>query len=162
MHISRTLFIINTLWHCHPVTTCLTPTSLLYCKVLVSLFTQNAVKNWDVGVQGAAELDTPKVLAAGSQLSLWFKAHMPDILTAVPQGHSLKLLVLPCLCASDSAWHLASLPLWLIGVINGFATQMSCVCVWIPKVLTAHLKPVQASALLAPFWLRGRRQPCLQ
>lgn len=37
---------------------------------------------------GAAELDTPKVLAAGSQLSLWFKAHMPDILTAAPQGKS--------------------------------------------------------------------------
>ena len=61
-------------------------------------------------MQGAAELDTAKVLAAGSQLSLWFKAHMPDILTAAPQGHSLMLLVLPCLCASDQDWHLANLP----------------------------------------------------
>ena len=60
-------------------------------------------------MQGAAELDTPKVLAAGSQLSLWFKAHMPDILAAAPQGHSFMLLVLPCHCASDKAWHLAKL-----------------------------------------------------
>lgn len=37
---------------------------------------------------GAAEMDTPRVLSAVSQLSLWFKAHMPDILTATPQGRS--------------------------------------------------------------------------
>jgi hypothetical protein len=63
--------------------------------------TKNAVRIWNIGVQGAAELDTPKVLAAGSQLSLWFKAHMPDILTAAPQGHSLMLLAIPlrfCSC----------------------------------------------------------------
>ena len=107
---------------------------------------QNAVRIWNVGVQGAAELDNPKVLAAGSQLSLWFKAHMPDILTAAPQGHSLELLVLPCLSASDHAWHFLK---WLIDVVKGFAAQMSCVSVWIPKVLTAHLTAVQASALLA-------------
>ena len=102
-----------------------------------------------VGVQGAAELDTPKVLAAGSQLSLWFKAHMPDILTAAPQGHSL--MPFPCR-ASALLTMLGTLPAflkWLIDVVKGFAAQMSCVSVWIPKVLTAHLKSVQATVLLA-------------
>ena len=48
-------------------------------------------------VQGAAELDTPRVLSAASQLSLWFKAHMPDILTAAPQGQSSLCPDLACL-----------------------------------------------------------------
>ncbi|KAL3157295.1 hypothetical protein ABBQ38_001525 [Trebouxia sp. C0009 RCD-2024] len=36
-----------------------------------------------------SETDTARVLSAVSQLSLWFKAHMPDILIATPQGKSV-------------------------------------------------------------------------
>ncbi len=105
-------------------------------------------------MQGAAELDTPKVLAAGSQLSLWFKAHMPDILTAAPQGHSLVLLVLPRLCASDHAWQPANRLGVVVPCHQGFAAQLNatsdviCQCMD-TQDLTAHLKAVQASALLA-------------
>ena len=49
-------------------------------------------------MQGAAEMDTPRVLSAVSQLSLWFKAHMPDILTATPQGHNAMLLPSALFC----------------------------------------------------------------
>ena len=48
---------------------------------------------------------------------------------------------------------LATLPtflIWFIHVAKGIAAQVSCDSVSIPKILTAHLKPVQASALLAP------------
>lgn len=111
VNVSRTLF-INILRHFNAMTICLGATAVVmenYPTNVCLYQTQTAVTIWNVGVQGAAELDTPKVLAAGSQLSLWFKAHMPDILTTAPQGHSLTLLFLPCLCASDHARHLASL-----------------------------------------------------
>lgn len=39
-----------------------------------------------MGVQAAADLDTPKVLAAVADLSLWFKAHVPDVLDVHPAG----------------------------------------------------------------------------
>ena len=45
-----------------------------------------------VSVQAAADLDTPKVLAAVADLSLWFRAHVPDVLDIHPAGMSHQAL----------------------------------------------------------------------
>ena len=37
-------------------------------------------------LQAAADVDTPKVLAAVAELSLWFKAHIPDLLDVHSAG----------------------------------------------------------------------------
>ena len=51
-------------------------------------------------MQAVSETDTARVLSAVSQLSLWFKAHMPDVLIATPQGPLGPVLALAFLLMS--------------------------------------------------------------
>ena len=72
-------------------------------------------------IQGAAEMDTPRVLSAASQLSLWFKAHMPDILTAVQQGQPIIAVPL-CLTLILHSEPLSAVA-WIVGRISCHVTD---------------------------------------
>lgn len=49
----------------------------------------------NIVLQAAADVDTPKVLAAVAELSLWFRAHSPDLLDIHSAG-------------TPSLWHLVA------------------------------------------------------
>ena len=56
------------------------------------------------GPQAAADLDTPKALAAVADLSLWFKAHIPDLLDV----HSAGMCTMSYLVILGASYHLRS------------------------------------------------------
>ena len=70
-------------------------------------------------LQAAADVDTPKVLAAVAELSLWFKAHIPDLLDVHSAGmfslcsythtHLLLVFIVESTCFDSLcctfAWH---------------------------------------------------------